>query len=240
MTNLREIWRFPVKSVGGETLDEATVGPVGIEGDRGWGIINLETGLTLTARREPRLLFASAKVVEGSVVLTLPDGSETDDDAALSSWLEADVALRKAGPDDQGTFEISLAEDEQSDWVKWQGGAGSFHDSGNRRLTLVAEASLRDWDRRRFRLNLITDGAIGAERDLHEKKVQIGDCVIDMIKNVDRCVVVTRPQPNGVERDLSVLKTVNNELDGNLGVGGTIDTPGKLAVGDPVSALGKS
>ncbi len=237
MSIVREIWRFPVKSVGGETIQEAMVGPTGIEGDRGWGIVNLETGLTLTARREPRLLFASARVVDGAVVLTLPDGTETADDAALSSWLEADVALREAGPDDQGTFEISLAEDEQSDWVQWQGGTGSFHDSGNRRITVVAEASLRDWDRRRFRLNLITDGALGSERDLHEQKVQVGDCVIDMIKNVDRCVVVTRPQPDGIERDLDVLKTVNAELDGNLGVGGTIDTPGRIAVGDHVSTL---
>ncbi len=237
MTNVREIWRFPVKSVGGETLDEVTVGPIGIEGDRGWGITDLETGLTLTARREPRLLLASATIVDDAVVLTLPDGTETADDAALSSWLERDVALRKAGPDDQGTFEISLAEDEQTDWVEWQGGAGSFHDSGNRRITVVAEATFRDWDRRRFRLNVVTDGDVGSEIPLQGHKVQVGDCVVDMIKHVDRCVVVTRPQPGGIERDLSVLKTVNAELDGNLGVGGTIDTPGKIAVGDEVAAL---
>jgi len=234
MTNLIEIWRFPVKSVGGETMEEASVGPAGIEGDRGWGIVDLETGYTLTARREPRLLFASARIVEGAAVLTLPNDAETSDDAALSRWLERDVALRSVDPEDHGTFEISLSEDEQTDWVQWEGGAGSFHDSGSRRLTLVAEASLRLWDRRRFRINLLTDGAEGSEQALLGQQLQIGGCEVDVTVPVDRCVVVTRPQPDGIERDLDVLKTVNAELGGNLGVGGTISTPGRITVGDVI------
>lgn len=214
------------------------VGPTGIEHDRGWGIVDLSTGLTLTARRQPELLYASASVVDGTVVVTTPDGNETNDDSVLSSWLERDVELRAAGPEDRGTFEISLAEDEKSDWVQWEGGEGSFHDSGRRRLTIVAEDSFRDWDRRRFRLNVLISGPVGAEIELFDKKVRVGDCVVDMVKMVDRCVVVTRPQPDGVERDLSVLKTVNAELDGNLGVGGTIDTPGRIAVGDDIGVVG--
>ena len=237
MTTVREIWRFPIKSVGGETVDEAMVGLNGIEHDRGWGITDLSTGLTLTARREPELLFASARIVDDAVVVTTPDGTETDDDATLSSWLGRDVALRAAGPDDHGTFEISLAEDEQSNWVQWAGGNGSFHDSGNRRITVVSQASLRDWDQRRFRINVVTDAAAGAEKDLFEQQIQVGQCVVDMVKMVDRCVMVTRPQPGGIERDLDVLKTVNAELDGDLGVGGTIATPGRIAVGDTITTM---
>ena len=168
-------------------------------------------------------------------MVTLPDGTETSESATLSTWLENDVELRRAGPDDRGTFEISLAEDELSDWVQWEGGAGSFHDSGNRRITVVAQASLRDWERRRFRMNVITDGPVAAEIALYEQQVKIGACEVDMIKMVDRCVAVTRPQPGGIERDLSILKTVNAELEGNLGVGGTISTPGRIAVGDSVA-----
>ncbi|MEL6892982.1 MAG: MOSC N-terminal beta barrel domain-containing protein [Actinomycetota bacterium] len=234
---LVEIWRFPVKSLGGETLDEVMVGPTGIEFDRSWGIVDLETGLTLTGRREPSLLLASARVVDGEVVVRLPDGDETVDSADLSSWLGRDVELRRAGPSDRGTFEISLAEDERTDWVQWEGGDGSFHDSGRRRITIVSEASLREWDRRRFRLNLITDGDPTDETALFGQQVQVGECRIDMIKMVDRCVMVTRPQPGGVERDLSVLTTVNRELGGDLGVGGTIVTPGRIAVGDAVESV---
>ena len=48
-----ELWRFPVKSVGGERLQRVTVGPGGLEGDRGWAIWDLRDGLGLTARRSP-------------------------------------------------------------------------------------------------------------------------------------------------------------------------------------------
>ena len=237
MLTIREIWRFPVKSVQGEVMAEARVDDMGIEFDRAWGITDLATGLTLTARRVPDLLFASARVEDETVVVTLPDGRETTDDSVLSRWLERDVGLRRAGEQERGTFEISLAEDESTDWVQWEGGAGSFHDSGGRRITLVAEASLREWDRRRFRINLITDGEPGAEVHLFEQQARVGACVVDFKKMVDRCVVVTRPQPDGVTRDLSVLKQVNAELGGDLGVGGTIVTPGVIAVGDSVSSL---
>ncbi len=237
MSTIREIWRFPVKSVGGEQVDETHVNEMGIEFDRGWGITDLGTGLTLTARRAPDLLFASARIVDETVVVTLPDGRETADDEVLSRWLERDVELRRARSDGHGRFEISLAEDESTDWVQWESGAGSFHDSGRRRITIVSEASLREWDRRRFRINVITDGEAGDEIQLFDNQVRVGTCVVDVIKMVDRCVVVTRPQPDGVVRDLSVLKQVNAELGGNLGVGGTIVTPGRVAVGDAVATV---
>lgn len=237
-SHVREIWRFPVKSLGGHTVEECEVGPTGIELDRAWGLVDLATGLTLTGRREPQLLFAAAAIVDGDVVVTLPDGTETTDSAALSNWLERDVELRRAGPDDHGTFEISLAEDESTDWVQWDGGDGSYHDSGRRRITLVAEASLRQWDRRRFRINVITDGPQGSELSLFEQRVRIGaTCACDLARMVDRCVMVTRPQPDGIQRDLDVLKTVNSELGGDLGVGGKVTAGGTIAVGDPITII---
>ena len=48
-----ELWRFPVKSLRGERLERAAVTEQGIEGDRGFGIVDDATGLVLTARREP-------------------------------------------------------------------------------------------------------------------------------------------------------------------------------------------
>ncbi len=84
-----EIWRFPVKSMGGETLLEADVGELGITGDRGWSLYDVSTGTTLTARRAPDLLFASARLVADELAITLPDGSEVGEDGSsqLSSWL---------------------------------------------------------------------------------------------------------------------------------------------------------
>ena len=93
-----ELWRYPVKSLQGELLTEAHVGPLGIPRDRGWALFDRDTGLGLTARRAPELLFGAARVrPDGEVEVVLPDGTVTADDAVLSAWLGRPVTLRASG-----------------------------------------------------------------------------------------------------------------------------------------------
>lgn len=69
------LWRYPVKSLQGEDLAEATVDADGLRGDRLYGIRDLATDRILTARREPRLLLAAAALDEnGPPEISLPDG----------------------------------------------------------------------------------------------------------------------------------------------------------------------
>ncbi len=70
-----QLWRYPVKSLQGERLEAATIGPRGIVGDRLWATVDRETGLTLTGRRAPEPLFASAATVDDGVRVTLPEGT---------------------------------------------------------------------------------------------------------------------------------------------------------------------
>jgi uncharacterized protein len=91
-----EVWRYPVKSLGGEVLDRAAVGEHGLPGDRQWAIFDVATGFGLTARRVPELLRATARCADDGVEVVLPDGTPTTDDAALSLWLGRPVALRPA------------------------------------------------------------------------------------------------------------------------------------------------
>lgn len=65
--HVRSLWRYPVKSFGGERLDSVSVSATGLEGDRTFGLRDVETGLVLTARRQPELLFTSATWSAGSV-----------------------------------------------------------------------------------------------------------------------------------------------------------------------------
>ena len=65
-----ELWRYPVKSMQGEPLEAVTVGPRGIVGDRGWAVVDVTTGLALTGRRAPDLLFAHAAIVGDDVIMT--------------------------------------------------------------------------------------------------------------------------------------------------------------------------
>ena len=53
--NIAEIWRYPVKTMAGERLQWARIGPLGIEGDR---VVHVEdaNGHVITSRTHPRFL----------------------------------------------------------------------------------------------------------------------------------------------------------------------------------------
>ncbi len=243
-----EIWRYPVKSVGGERLDSAVVTARGVIGDRSHGIVDVETGNVLTARRAPELLFASARLVGASVSsgveLTLPDGTQLDVarrdreevDDALSGWLGRRVELRSAGADG-GTYEAPMDVEHDADWVSWKGPGLAWHDSGRARVSIVSAHSLGGWDRRRFRANVVVSGS--GEDALVGRRLGIGTVHLDVVKQIGRCVMVTRPQP-GIERDLDVLRTINRERDGCLAVGCLVARPGMLMTGDDVVDLGEA
>lgn len=160
------LFRYPVKSMQGEELDAATVDELGITGDRQWAVVDTATGLALTGRREPALLFARAHV-DGAddVSIELPDGSVATSDDDLSAWLGHPVELRRAAPSSHGRFEIAT-DFEAEDTSEW---------------------------------------------------------------------VTTRPQPDGIARDLDVLRTINRERDGFLGVGALVIGGGTVAIGDELS-----
>jgi uncharacterized protein YcbX len=221
-----ELWRYPVKSLQGERLATAELGPLGLAGDRQWALFDLETGFGLTARRVPDLLFAAARVRDGAVEVVLPDGTVTTDDAVLSDWAGRRIALRPAGdaaPRYEGT-------DDETDWYPWEGATGAFHDNPAFRVTLVSAGTLGTWDRRRFRANVVLDGE--SEDALAGTRQRLGTAVLDLVEPVSRCVMVTRPQPGGIGRDNGVLKTIHRERDGLLAVGAGVVTAGTVAVGD--------
>ena len=230
-----ELWRYPVKSLQGELLTEAHVGPLGIPRDRGWALFDRDTGLGLTARRAPELLFGAARVTpDGGVEVVLPDGTVTADDAVLSDWLGRSVELRTATETDGSAPTYEDPGDEQPDgpieWQQWQGATGPFHDSPRIRLSLVSTGTLGNWDRRRFRANVLLDGA--GEDDLRGQELALGEVELRVGASIARCVMTTRPQPGGIDRDTSVLKTIHRERDGLLAVRAAVTRPGRVRVGD--------
>jgi len=232
---VREIWRYPVKSVGGERLESAELGERGITGDRMWGIRDIETGLVLTGRREPALLFLSARLGDDDrPEIRCDDGSLLADDTALSTWLGRPAELVSA-LDGPGRFENPMNIDDETDWVEWDSAGITFHD-GFSTVSLVTTGSLGDWNPRRFRANLLVDGTLDDERSL-TGDVRVGAAVVSIRRPIDRCIMVTRGQP-GIRRDLEVLTTIVRERDNKLAVGGTVATPARVSEGDPVLPLG--
>jgi uncharacterized protein YcbX len=84
-------------------------------------------------------------------------------------------------------------------------------------------------------MNVIADGE--GEDALVGARLRLGSAEVDVQKQIDRCVMTTRPQPGGIERDLTVLKTINTELAGNLGIGCLVSTPGRVTIGDEIVRL---
>lgn len=228
-----ELWRYPVKSLQGERLELAAVTTVGLEGDRRFALFDVDTGLGLTGRRVPELLFGSARLrVDGGVDITLPDGSVTADDDALSAWLGRRVMLRSADAQVTRRYEnpVDFEDETTSEWAQFEGAAGAFHDSGGARVSLVSTATIGAWDRRRFRANVYVDGE--GEDALVGSRMALGDAVLDVDMRIERCVMTTRPQAGGVDRDLDVLRTINRERNGCLSVGALVIQPGVVRVGD--------
>ena len=86
---VREVWRYPVKSMAGERLEACGVGAQGLWGDRGWALRDEEAGEIRGAKISPALMLCAARYREEPsadgapphVRITLPDGSRTATDA---------------------------------------------------------------------------------------------------------------------------------------------------------------
>lgn len=109
------IWRYPVKSMLGEALDECDIGPMGLTGDRAFALIDAEDGKVASAKNPRKwgvLLSCRAALVDATVVeITLPDGSrvrsdDPDADAALSGAIGRKVRLASTAPDDRAFEEV--------------------------------------------------------------------------------------------------------------------------------------
>jgi uncharacterized protein len=238
-----ELWRYPVKSLQGERLAEAAIDALGIAGDRRWALFDRDTGLGLTARRVPELLFGSARIRDdGDVEVVLPDGTVTTDDDVISGWLGRRVELRAATEhgDVAPTYETPADEEvpDPTEWLQWEGAPGPFHDSPRIRLSLVSTGTLGTWDRRRFRANVVLDGE--GEDGLRGQEAGLGSVRLRFGVPIARCVMTTRPQPGGIARDTSVLKTIHRERDGLLAVRAAVLRPGTVRTGDELVPAGSA
>lgn len=232
-----ELWRFPVKSLQGEQVDVARFGRQGIEGDRRYAIFDTATGYGLTARRVPKMLFASARTTsDGGVQITLPDGTVAVDDAALSAWLGRPVVLRSTGEVAERRYENpdDIETETEASWGPFQGAGGAFHDNEGATVTVLSTASMGGEAPRRFRANIVVDGR--GEDALVGQAVRVGGATLAVSTPIARCVMVTRAQPGGIDVDREVLRRIHREHGGNLAVGGSVTGPGSVRIGDDVTS----
>jgi uncharacterized protein len=205
-----QLWRHPVKSLQGESLDHVVIDGRGVIGDRGWGVRDRFSGALLSAKREPRLLLAGAGVRGEGVVVETPLGGPhlgRDADEALSALVGRDVGVEMAPP-------VGPA----------------FVDEAA--LHLLAVSALGSWDVRRFRPNIVLDTALDLD-ELVGERVSIGPVVVEIDKRTRRCGMTTAEQP-GLPKDVSVLRRLARERQLCQGVYARVVRPGRLCVGDSI------
>jgi uncharacterized protein YcbX len=92
---VRELWRYPVKSMAGERLEQARLDAQGIPGDRGWAVRDEAAGEIRGGKKLPQLMRCGARYLRepaGGAVppaeITLPDGATvTTDDPGVTERL---------------------------------------------------------------------------------------------------------------------------------------------------------
>jgi hypothetical protein len=110
-----ELWRYPVKSMLGATLEEVVVTSKGFLGDRAWALRDVETGRIASAKKFPRLLeFRATYEVEpadespGRVRIETADGDaiypeDPESSRLISELLGRDVRLENQAREDEKT-----------------------------------------------------------------------------------------------------------------------------------------
>jgi uncharacterized protein YcbX len=228
MGRLAGIHLYPVKSMGGERLTEATVTTRGLDGDRVWAVVagDGRLGSGKSSHRFVRIdgLRACTAVRDGAApVVTLPDGEVVrgDDpgaDERLSAALGQPVRL------------VPEAGEPHFD-------AGPEHLCTTAALAALGRAAgLGRVDALRFRPNLVVDG--GPEVERPGTRLRIGTVELAVTRPTERCVMVNAATAE-LPEDGRVLRAVAATSDLCHGVYADVTRPGVLRVGDAVVRLGR-
>ena len=245
---IAEVWRYPVKSMLGEKLDQAEVKPGGIQGDRQWAVVDAKTGVSLSAKRYAELLSCRAWTSDREVMIALPDGSELPVDSTeaangLSALLERKVITRSAESTQtiRHEFPTAITEGEGEPFL-WEPGTEAFFDRAP--LHLLTTATLSELRRlqpdsvfhhARFRPNFVvdTDETGFVENDWVNKELILGAVKCQVIDHKPRCVMVTRHQGD-LPKDIAVIRTILKNNGGNAGVELRALQAGTIRSGDEV------
>jgi hypothetical protein len=209
-----ELWRYPVKSLRGESLDEAEVTSLGIAGDRLVHAVR-PTGRVLTARTHKHMLGLQGGLDD--------DGGPTID------------GLRWQDP--RALELVRAATEPDAELVRYDGDGPQRFDVLPMSVATDGGVAAVGVDRRRFRANVYLDGVEGlAEREWPGRALRLGEAVLGVRQVRGRCVMTTY-DPDTLEQDIRVLQKIYFELGGRTALDCYVLEPGRVRVGDAVELL---
>ncbi|MDU0200881.1 MOSC domain-containing protein [Paenibacillus sp. MAH-36] len=227
---ISEITRYPVKSFAGETLDACRVDTYGLFGDRfcafydetkeGWNRF-------ITARDIPKMRGYTARLLNNEISVTSPNGE-------IFSWNEellkeiqrytnrkvSKADYKAPNPEDPKLMSVDLAS------------ILIITDSSLRRLESIWGKKL---DKRRFRANIILSLNENNfdETDWIGKQLSFGDVKLKVESSCERCSIITL-DPDTLERDVTLLKKVNEQMNLCFGLYASVIKPGQICTGQKV------
>ncbi len=225
------VWRYPVKSMGGERLDGADVDATGVVGDRAHALTYEHKGRTapLTARQAPGMLawrasYPGEPAPAGEAVLRAPDGRSLPwGDPELRPLLEADLGR-----------EIGLRREPD----------GALHDLPRSMLVtteasrLALETELGEpVDLRRFRPNVHLDLDAAAWEELAWEGGTLafaGGVRLELLHPCVRCVIPTI-EPGTSTKWPALLRHLNRAHATCFGINARVVAGGRLRAGEPAA-----
>ncbi len=208
---VQQLWRYPVKSMAGESLERAQVNLDGIAGDR-LVVVRGPRGI-VTSRTRPGLLGLRATLS--------PDGEPLVESRPAASPEVAAVVQHVAGPDTQLAILDTTA---RFDVLP---------------LLVATDGAIRSFGRdgRRLRPNIVLGGVDGlAEREWEGRRLRIGDVVIRLDSLRARCVMTTF-HPDTLVQDADVLRDISARFGGKLALNSAVEHAGVVGLGDRAELL---
>ena len=212
--HVAELWRYPVKSLAGERIPAAEIGPNGIPGDRIVRVRGPEG--VRTSRRQYRLLGlrgtldARGRPCINGHPWSSPEALALVKEAAgADAWLEA-----WEGPDRFDILPLLVATD---------GAVAAF-----------------GRDVRRLRPNIVIGGVEGlSERDWAGAELHVNDAIVRLDSLRGRCHMTTI-DPDTLQVDPGVLRDIVTRFGNKLALNADVARGGVLRVGDPVRLVSQS
>jgi len=208
--HVAELWRYPVKSMKGEQLQETEITPLGIPRDREVAVIREINGRFLTSRTQPALLGLQGSLDQ--------DGNATINGLPWNSPAAHELVNQTAG---QPVHLESTPHPQAFDILP---------------LLIATDGTIASLgiDRRRLRPNILIAGVDGLnERDWPGGVIAIGSVRIRAVKLRERCVMTTF-DPDTQVQDKSLLINIIRDLDGTAALDCSVIEAGRICVGDEV------
>lgn len=257
---ITQLWRYPVKSCRGTSVDALDIEPWGPVGDRRWAVIDPD-GHKVTARTAPNLLSLTAHPRDdGGVLLENHDGETLAVAPPVDGTRVAVDFSRLPHAADAGDVASQFLSDAIGRPLRlvWQpdprersvnvGNGGrpgevlSLADAGP--LLLTSEVSLQQlqtWvgdapqlSMQRFRPNIVVDGELPFAEDVWTH-LRLGGTMFRVQELCDRCVMTTI-DPDTLEQGPEPLRTMERHRGWDrktfFGIRLVPQTDGRVCVGD--------